>query len=258
MAKKNHLVRVKILDQVPMDLLSEEQFIRKTISWVVNKEKRKVFYINAHSVLTAINNSNFLTAINLGNLVYPDGWGPVIVARMEGFKNIVRINAADFIDDLLQKLNDLKVKIYLLGSEKSVLEKTVQKIQKKYSKIIICGYHQGFFNKEKERLIIKEIKSTKPHIVLVGMGVPKQELWVNDNWDNLPNAVYWTVGGLFYYISGLRSRAPKWMRNYSFEWLYRLIQEPKRLWERYTFGNLLFIYYFFSWLIKKKISHAYK
>lgn len=243
--------RLELFNTIPLDFISQKNFIEKVISWVLQKEKRKVFYLNAHNIVTCFNNSSFLSIIKSADLIYPDGWGPIFWARMSGKNYKERVNAADFIHKFLKILSLKKAKMYLLGGDKETLIQTIKTIHDKYEGITISGYHHGFFKKDEERIIVKEIKSTKPNLVLIGMGTPKQELWVYKNWAFLPQAVYWCVGGLFGYISEIKSRAPYWMRKFSLEWLYRLCQEPRRLGIRYTVENFLFIYYLLKFKIKK-------
>lgn len=254
---KKPINRLILFNFIPLDAFSETEFIEKIISWVTKREKRKVSYLNVHSIVKCFNNPSYFSAISSTDLLYPDGWGPAILGKMFGSHSLKRVNAADFIDRFFLILEQLEAKIYLLGCEQQTLVETVKKIQKKYKSITICGFHHGFFNKAQEKLIIKELRSKKPNLILIGMGTPKQEQWVHDNWQKLPSAVYWTVGGLFYYISGLKSRAPVWMRKLSLEWFYRLLQEPRRLGVRYTIGNLLFFYYLVRFIIIKKIFYKF-
>ena len=83
-------------------------------------------------------------------------------------------------------------------------------------------------------------EKARPDLVLVGMGVPNQESWLEENWPNLAPRVYWCVGALFEYYSGQRARAPRWLRRIGLEWAFRLVLEPQRLWRRYILGNTLF------------------
>lgn len=224
------------------------------------RRKKLVLNMNSHGVVTFLRDFNYAHVIRSADIIYPDGWGPVIASRL--FKNKLqeRINVGDFIGELLNKSSSSssRLRLYLLGCEKDTVYKTVHKIKEQYPNITICGYHHGFFSKTQERLLIKDIQESKPHIVLVGMGIPKQEIWIHNNWPTLPNAVYMGIGGVFYYIAGIKSRAPKWMRDNALEWLFRLAQEPRRLWKRYVFGNLFFIYYVIKSLLRDRLFEQKK
>ena len=169
-----------------------------------------------------------------------------------------RVNVGDFIDNLLEKLDNRGFRLFLLGCEKKTVMRTQVEIMKKYQRITICGHHHGFFRKKQESDVVDQIRKAFPDIVLVGMGVPIQEYFIANNWDLLPNAVYMGIGGVFYYIAGLKTRAPNWMRDYSLEWLFRLFQEPERLWKRYTVINLLFISFIIKYFLNDLFSSPLK
>lgn len=121
-------------------------------------------------------------------------------------------------------------------------EKVKEKLQQKIPSLNIVGEYHGYFDKENNKEIVNKINNCRPNILLVGMGTPKQEEWIYQNHYHLNVSLCWAVGGLFDFISGKIKRAPLWMLHCHLEWLYRLCQEPKRLWKRYIVGNLKFIY----------------
>ncbi len=233
-----------VFGNIPISLISKKELIDNLVNWCKRGLKKKIFYTNIHTIFTAKRNKNFLTELKSGDVVYPDGWGPLLAFSKTSEPE--RVNAADFIDNLLIRLNKNGLRIYLLGDKVAVLEKIVKVFLKKYTNIKIVGFHSGFFTDSENRLIVKEINNKKPQLVLVAMSTPKQELWISDNWNNLPKSVFWSVGGLFNYIAETRKRAPLWMRKYYLEWLYRFMQEPKRLFFRYTFENLYFLFLFIT------------
>jgi N-acetylglucosaminyldiphosphoundecaprenol N-acetyl-beta-D-mannosaminyltransferase len=256
-----------IFNKVPINYLSANEFMGEISGWLRGRKKRKVYYLNVHNLITAFKNSDYLDVLRKANLIYADGFGPVLVLKFINNIKTERVNAADFVDRFLYSISknlepkvggfkvggskEKRIRIFLLGSEEDVINKTAKEIQRKYKKIILVGYHHGFFDSSCDSSVISAIKKGRPNLVLVGMGSPKQEMWVDRNYSKLPPAVYWSVGGLFYLMSGKRSRAPIFMRNHSLEWLYRLIQEPKRLFSRYTLENLYFILLFIKFYLIK-------
>lgn len=248
----NKIKRILLFDCIPLDILSTNKFIKILSTWIENNEKKAIFYLNTHNIVQSLQNQSYLSALQAADIIYPDGWGPVITAQLSGIQYPERVNAADFIDKVFQNLNKQKNKIYLLGSEEKILKKSVKNISRKYRNIVIAGYYHGFFTEYQEKKIISDIKTKRPDLTLIGMGTPKQELWVRKNWKYLPNGVYWTVGGLYHYISGRQSRAPSWLRNNGLEWLYRLLLEPRRLWKRYIIGNMIFLYLLSTYFVKKR------
>jgi N-acetylglucosaminyldiphosphoundecaprenol N-acetyl-beta-D-mannosaminyltransferase len=229
--------------------------IKAIITSATKGEKKLVLYTNTYGVTTYLKNKQYADVVNSADIIYPDGWGPVLVSRLLKERLGTRATAGDFIDELLENIQNKRLSIYLLGSRAKLIKKTVGVIKRKYPKIKISGYQHGYFTKNSESKIVDEIIKTRPNIVLVGMGIPKQEFWMNDNWKLLPNAIYMGVGGVFEYIAG-KKRAPLWMRNMSLEWFYRLCQEPKRLWKRYTLDNIFFIFMFLKSLVKRWLKNS--
>ncbi len=248
--KKPHK-RIYLFDKVPFDRITRSVFIRTIIQYMLEKKKRLVLNMNAYGVVTYLENKKYAEIIGASDIIYPDGWGPVFASRGLKYPLKERINVGDFIDQLLTEMNDNKLRLYLLGSEEKVVILTANSIKIRYPNIVIVGFHHGFFNKRDEEKITKEIKSSKPNLVLVGMGLPIQEYFISENWENLPNAVFMGIGSAFHYIARIKSRAPKWMRDSGWEWLYRFMQEPIRLSKRYTIYNIKFLYYLGKFLILK-------
>lgn len=243
--------RIHLFGKVPFDTISKNQLISTIVKWGKKHKKAKVLNMNTYGVVTFLNNKKYADIINSADIIYPDGWGPVIASKFERSKLKSRMTGGDFIHDLLKTIEKERLKIYLLGCEHETVKKTSLSIRKRYPIIKICGYKSGFFDRKSETKIVNNLKKVKPNIVIVGMGIPIQEHFINKNWENLPDAVYLGMGGIFYYIAEIKSRAPVWMRKMSFEWLYRLFQEPRRLWRRYTIINIKFIYYVIQFSILK-------
>lgn len=241
--------RIRLFERVPIDTISTKEIINTTVRWASRHQKKMIFYMNAYNVVSFLRDRKYRQAVRPANIICADGWGPVIASRFFKEKLQERVNVGDFIDDLLSRLNKRSLKLYLLGCEEETVHKTTKEIQKQFPNVKICGSHHGFFSKKEERMIIKHMQESRPHVVLVGMSTPKQELWIFENWPTLPDAVYMGVGGAFHYVAKTKSRAPRWMREGGLEWMYRLFQEPRRLWKRYTVDNLIFVSLFLGSLI---------
>lgn len=187
---------------------------------------------------------------NRETICYPDSSGVFITLKiffrkfMNGF---VKLVSTDINEDILKKCNESNAKIFLLGDTKKVLEKFKLNAEKKYSSLKVVGYSNGY-NFDNDELI-KRINDSEANVLFVGMGVPKQELWVNENYNKLNVNVIVTVGAFFSFISGEQKRAPELIRLLHFEWLYRLIKEPGRLWKRYFYE---FPKFFLTVIIAKK------
>jgi N-acetylglucosaminyldiphosphoundecaprenol N-acetyl-beta-D-mannosaminyltransferase len=133
--------------------------------------------------------------------------------------------------------------LYLLGSERPVAREAAARLRRWYPGLGVVGAHHGFFDldsADNER-VIDDINAQTPRVVLVGMGTPKQELWVDRYTGRLDGAVVWTVGGLFSYLSARVPRAPRLPADTGLEWIFRLEIEPARMWRRYLVGNPAFL-----------------
>ncbi len=227
----------------------------KEISSVINDlintgDKNIFYYVNAHCLNLASKNLDYKNALNSATLVYSGGLGPVLASRILNQPIIERVPTPDFIENVFAEAEKRKWRIFLLGSSNKSLQKVQIVLKDKFPKIIICGIQNGFYKKSEEMSIVENINKKKPKILIVGMGPPKQELLIQKYKNKIKASTLWGVGALFDVISGTMPRAPFWMQKMGIEWLYRLLQEPRRLWKRYIFGNIEFFY-----LIYKDLSH---
>lgn len=244
--------RTYLFEDVPFDIVTKKLFYSQLFDWMCKSKKKLVLNMNAYGVVTYLRNKKYAEIIKSADLIYPDGWGPVFVSKLLDEKLPERVNVGDFIEGVLRGMSAKRLSLYLLGSEESVVSKASEVIKNKYKGLIFKGFHNGFFTDVENKKILSEIRDSKPNLVLVGMGLPRQEYWIKDNWKLLPTSVYMGVGGVFNYIAGTKSRAPKWMRDCGLEWVYRFFQEPKRLGKRYTLDNLYFIFVFLKSLLSGK------
>jgi N-acetylglucosaminyldiphosphoundecaprenol N-acetyl-beta-D-mannosaminyltransferase len=135
--------------------------------------------------------------------------------------------------------------VYLLGARPGVAQEAARRLQARYPDLEIVGVHHGFFDHAAGSLeneaVVREINDARPDILLVGMGMPLQEYWLMENQDRLQGGVVLTGGAVFDYVSGGLRRGPRALTHSGFEWLARLLVEPRRLWRRYLIGNPLFL-----------------
>jgi N-acetylglucosaminyldiphosphoundecaprenol N-acetyl-beta-D-mannosaminyltransferase len=133
--------------------------------------------------------------------------------------------------------------IYLLGSDPGASAQAAAALKRWYPRLDVRGTHHGYFGlgtPHSDR-VVEHIAEQQPDILLVGMGTPQQELWVQRHFEEIDATVVWTVGALFEYVSGRIPRAPHWMSDNGLEWIFRLAVEPRRMWRRYLLGNPVFL-----------------
>lgn len=198
--------------------------------------KDLIEYVNAHKgILVAINAEKIINAtdetraIINRNIGYCDGVGAVMALKEMGVKNVTKIPGCELWLHIIDHLKDSGKTFYFVGGKQQVIEETVQKLRQEKKGINIVGFRNGYIQSEEEKqLLINDITKTKPDVVFVAMGSPKQELLMEEMIEHHP-AIYQGLGGSFDVYTGHVKRAPEWWVNHSLEWLYRLIKEPSRI-----------------------------
>lgn len=206
-----------------------------------NKEKKKYFAINTDCYNIADRDEEYRNILlDNTNVIYVDGAGIIMGQKMtKGKVSEERIATTDLFIELLNHSNQHKV--YLLGGRKGTAEKVIENMKDKYPKVNFVGSYHGFFDKSKSECVINDINEKKPDILFIGFGCPSQEKWVNDNFEDILATNFVTCGGLFDYYSDNVKRAPLWVQKAGLEWFFRFLQEPRRLFKRYFFGNTIFL-----------------
>jgi len=227
----------------------------ESIDFIINCGKFwKHSVINVSKIVNMKKNRTFFNDVNNADLINADGMGIVWGARFLGLNIPERVTGIDLFINLL-KLSEIRgYKVYFLGARQELLEKMIQNIKKKYPRLIISGYNNGYFNVSEEKKISLQIKKTGAQILFVGISSPKKEHFINSQFNNTDVSFAMGVGGSFDILAGLTKRAPLFIQKSGFEWLYRLSQEPKRMFKRYLITNCLFLFMLIKEFIKLKIN----
>ncbi|MFZ5822128.1 MAG: WecB/TagA/CpsF family glycosyltransferase [Chloroflexota bacterium] len=201
---------------------------------------------NIHALNIAYTDRLFRSYIQRSAINFCDGAGVAIGAKLIKKKIVEKITYADFMWQLASFASEKSLSMFFVGALPGVAEMARQKIIKKVPALKIVGTHHGFFSKKpghpENQDVIAQINSAKPDLLIVGMGMPLQEYWIMENFDDLDVKIIFNGGAVFDYVSGELRRPPSWMTNHGMEWLGRLIIEPGRLWKRYLIGNPLFFW----------------
>jgi N-acetylglucosaminyldiphosphoundecaprenol N-acetyl-beta-D-mannosaminyltransferase len=222
----------------PADLL------RRILAFAEDDGRHRVSYVNAHVLNQTFSNPELRNALKSSDLVYCDGYGVRLAAKLVGLAVPHRMTGADWIWGVAALCQESGRSIYLLGSEPGSSSQAAEALRRWYPRLDVQGTHHGYFeigSPHSER-VLEHIAEHRPDILLVGMGTPQQELWVDRYLDRIDAGVVWTVGALFDYLSGRTPRAPHWISDHGFEWIFRLVVEPRRMWRRYLLGNPAFLY----------------
>lgn len=223
---------------------------------ISNGEAHKSFGVTAlavHGLIESVWDSTLANLVNKIDLVVPDGQ-PIRWALNSFYKVGLkdRVYGPILTLHVLQKADQGKLRVYLYGSTQTTLSKLNAFITLNYPNITVCGIHVDRFrdaSPEEDEMDIRKINASGANIVLVGRGCPRQERWVANHLGKV-NASMMAVGAAFDFYAGTVKQAPSWMQRNGLEWLFRLIQEPGRLWKRYLTTNSYFVYLF----LKKKLG----
>lgn len=179
-------------------------------------------------------------AVHACDIINIDGMGVVMLAKFLGHAVSERVAGIDLFHLLIEYAQNNNHSVYLLGAREGVIEKAVLNILNKHPKLIIAGYHHGYIW-ENEDAVVKEISASGASMLFVAISSPMKEEFINRWRGRLGVKFAMGVGGTFDIIAGINRRAPLWMQEAGLEWLYRVIQEPQRMWKRYLITNCKFI-----------------
>ena len=204
-------------------------------------ERSSVCFANAQALNVACENVHFRGALQRF-LVLNDGLGTDIASRIKFGKSFTEnLNGTDFVPEYLKR-TEHPLRIYLVGTSDAIAARAAQAFRRAYPRHTIVGYRNGFFLGPQDiEQTCCDIRAARADCVLVGMGNPLQELWIDEHGDKTGARLFFAVGALLDFQAGNVRRAPAWVRKLRCEWTYRLLQEPVRLAHRYLIGNFVFI-----------------
>ncbi len=203
--------------------------------------RTRVYFVNAHCINIAARNPEYRAALHSADVLFADGAGMALAARLWGKRFVDNVNGTDLFPLICERVVAKGIPIALLGARPGVVTKCAEKLHERYSGLRIVWQGDGYYKKDEQTGIIRAINQSGARILFVAKGVPLQEKWIDDNSSHLNVPVILGVGALFDFVSGTIPRAPQLMRRMKLEWLFRLMLEPKRLFKRYVIGNPLFI-----------------
>lgn len=199
-------------------------------------------FVNVNSVNQCASNPRLQASINASDYCFADGSGIRLAAKHLNINIADNINGTDMLPILCQRLQAEDKSLYLLGASPGIANKTAQRLQKNFPKLRIVGVRHGFFSQQQNQQEIDLINQANADLLLVALGSPHQEHWLQQNAPQLNCSTAIAVGGLFDFFAGKFSRAPLWMRELGLEWVWRLYQDPATKFNRYVIGNPIFLY----------------
>ena len=202
---------------------------------------QQVSFVNPACVNIAARHRGYRRVLARAALVLPDGIGIKIGTALLGTPLRQNVNGTDLFPRLCELLQARGASVYLLGGASGVAESVAAEIGQRWPGVRIAGLRDGFFGVAEEGRVAAAVRASGADLLLVARGVPAQDLFIDRYLPQLGVSVAMGVGGLFDFVSGRIRRAPVWMRESGLEWIYRLLQEPSRMWRRYLVGNLSFL-----------------
>lgn len=229
--------RVTILGE-PVDLLRPEELMLQIEDWVTAKEKRIVANHNLHSLYLVRREPGMREIYDRADLVQLDSAPLLHFARLLGLHSRAfhRCTYLDWRDHFWSLANRRGWRVMYVGGAAGVADTAAQKLRARYPKATIAA-HSGYFDvtsgSSGNEAVVDAVEAFEPDILFVGMGMPRQEIWITQNLTALPDAVILPVGAAFDYEAGVQKAAPRWMGSIGLEWLFRLAADPRRLFVRY-------------------------
>ncbi len=209
------------------------------------REKDLVFTANVDHLVLRMEDIRFHRAYDQATIVTPDGMPIVWMSRILKRPLPERVAGSDLMLEVARRLPAKSLSVFLLGGEPGVAEKAAERLQTLAPGLSVAGILSPplFFEEEEQTngRIIEAVNRANPDLLLVGLGAPRQEIWLWENRSRLSFGVGMGVGGTFDFLAGRVRRSPRWIRNAGFEWAFRLAMEPRRLWKRYLLRDVKFL-----------------
>lgn len=209
---------------------------------VANNNQLHHVVVNAGKIVSMQDDLQLRKSVNESDLINADGQAVVWASKFLGKPLKERVAGIDLMINLVELAHRKNYKIFFFGAKEEVVKTVVDTYSNQYSSNIIAGYRNGYFKKEEEQTIAKQISDSGANILFVAISSPTKENFLYENKNLLKNVNFiMGVGGSFDVVSGKVKRAPLWMQKAGLEWFYRFLQEPRRMWKRYLVGNFKFI-----------------
>ena len=203
--------------------------------------------VNAYAIVSVQHDLALREAINKSTLVNIDGMSVVWALKFLGYKHVKKASCPDIFERLMELAAVKGYRPFFLGTTPEILDTAIRNLKNEYPALEMAGSHHGYFNEENAEEIAKMIKESKADMLFLGISSPKKELF-SDRYSAYMQVPYiFGVGGVFDILANVTKRAPRWMQNSGLEWLYRFLQEPRRMWRRYLIGNIQFV-----WIVIKE------
>ena len=236
---------------VPVHLITVDE-LHQGIQQIIAAGRRElVLNVNINCMNLAYSRPWMRKLLREAAVVFCDGAGVALALRVWGGVRVpVRITYADWMWQLASFCVENEYSLYFLGGRPGVAQKAADKLREAAPRLNVVGCHHGYFDREgpENDEVIAAISRAKPNILVMGFGMPLQEEWLAKHHRSVAANVFLAGGAVFDFLSGETPRGPRWLVDHGFEWLVRLVVEPRRLWRRYVVGNPVFLWRAWRWV----------
>jgi exopolysaccharide biosynthesis WecB/TagA/CpsF family protein len=251
---KHRLPLLTILD-IPIVRATEEEAIQEIEYLAKLPEPALVAYVNAHTLELSSHDLDFQKILREAAIVFNDGIGVSLAAIMLHQPRFpANLNGTDLTPKILELSAARGWRVFILGAAPGVAEKAAQNFVERNPDLTISGTHSGYFGPDEVTSVIDQIRTANTDVLIVGMGNPKQEKWLHDHLAATGAKLGIGVGAFIDFSAGIFLRAPIWMQKLKIEWIFRISQEPKRLFSRYFIGGPRFLIRVALNSIKKRVA----
>jgi len=238
----------------PIDPVDMEEALRRCDGFVRAGGFAQHMAVNAAKLVTMQTDREMLDITRRCALVTADGTGVVWAARVLGTPLPARVAGIDLMEELFGLAERRGYTVYILGAKAEVLERAVTELRRRHPALKLAGYRDGYFGSDEDAAIADEIRRAEPDMLFVAMSSPRKERFLGEHGPSTGVSFAMGVGGAIDVVAGETRRAPRWMQVVGLEWLYRLLQEPRRLVRRYATTNLRFAYLVARARLRSRVS----
>lgn len=228
-----------------MDALTMKQAVSLVDETIRERKRLLIGVVNAAKIVNMGRNPELDEAVRSADVIFADGMSVVWASRILRQGLPERVPGIDLMTHMLELADQRGYRVFCLGATQEVLEMIVRQIEERYPGVVLVGSHQGYFTDQDEPRIAEAIKAAAPDMLFAAMSSPKKEKFLARWSGELSVPVCHGVGGAFDVMAGKVKRAPRMWQKLGLEWLYRVIQEPRRMWKRYLVTNTLFCWMVF-------------
>lgn len=227
---------------VPLDSVTTASVLDRIRDSLSNDRGLRITFVNADCVNKAVRDPEYRSSIESADLSLPDGIGVRLGSAILGRAVRENINGTDLFPRLCRLLEDTGDSIFLLGARPGVAREMERRLHERFPRLNVAGVQHGYFFEHVAPHIAHKVRQSGAAVVLTALGAPRQDVFNERHFEAMGVSVACGVGGLFDFNSGRVARAPVWIREIGMEWVYRMAQEPRRLWKRYLLGNIEFLF----------------